>query len=280
MLTYTRKIIFGCCFSLEYLADTDAPTMVPGVSGTPTLAPVIETSEPTTAPIIGSVPPTTSLAPVVVSVPPTTSLAPVVVSVPPTISLAPVVGSVLPTVTPQMDTAEPSVAPVGPGTDPPVVGSDAPSATPGAQPNVVIIQRFFIGYVNPGSPEPTAAQYDDVLNATSSFLNTRFTTYFTETRSDIDFLGVNASILSTLFENPPASVDAKFNIVINYDFTDFNFGPDSAKPTTEEIFDQMASYFQDDASYILDYIIPVPGFENVNEILFDASEEIVPAPAP
>jgi hypothetical protein len=215
---------------------TSAPTAAPapGATSAPTAAPVVgATSAPTAAPVVGS-----TSAPT--AAPATGATA------------APAAGA----------TAAPTSEIVGGATSAPVV--------PGTQ--VVRVLNYYLAYVSPSTTEPTEEEYQQMLDLTTEY----FTMYFEEAYADdadVDFISVTVGLKFTEFDDPgfPPEIGVRYNIYMDYSFSDWVFTEASTPPTDTEIFSIMRNSI--DNTYILEWVRSLTGtpFAGVTEVIFAAS---------
>lgn len=107
----------------------------------------------------------------------------------------------------------------------------------------------------------------------------RITAYYKETftgiyatDTDTEFLDVMSSNDFTLYGADAGIPEARFNIYMNFDFSDFTYTEESVVPTNTEIFQIMKDAITQ--QFIIDVVRTYTGtpFESTNEVFFAASE--------
>jgi hypothetical protein len=204
-------------------------------SEAPTIAPTspIETSAPTTAPATSA---------------PTSS---------------PVIGPV----TAAPTTAAPSILPSDAPSNAPI--NLSPTATPV---QTVRVTDYYISFVAPDATrEPTQDEYDEMLRRITAYFKDTFTGIYA-TDPNTEFLDVVSSNDFSLYGAAAGIPEARFNIYMNFDFSDFTYTEGSVVPTNAEIFQIMKDAITQD--FIIQVVRTYTGtpFESTNEVFFAASE--------
>ena len=169
---------------------------------------------------------------------------------------------------------------------PSIVASDAPSLAPSGAPVVlsptptpvqtVRITDYYISFVAPDATrEPTQDEYDEMLRRITEYYKEIFTGIFA-TDPDTVFLDIISSNDFTLFGDAAGIPEARFNIYMNFDFSDIIYTEESVVPTNQEIFTIMEEAITQD--FILEVVRTYTGtpFESTNEVFFAASEFVGP----
>jgi hypothetical protein len=165
-------------------------------------------------------------------------------------------------------TSAPTAAPAG--------GVSRAPVTPGTQ--VVRVANYYIAYVSPGATvAPTEEEYQQMVVITSEY----FTQLFEEAYADdpaVDFISVTVGLKFTAFDDPalPPEIGVRYNIYMDYSFSDWVFTEASTPPTSAQIFTIMKDAINPD--YILTWVRTLTGtpFEVVNEVAFATSGVAVP----
>jgi uncharacterized surface protein with fasciclin (FAS1) repeats len=221
------------------VASTDAPVAAgapsdaPVAAAAPTDSPVAAAS-PTDAPASATAP---TDAPAVAAVPTDAPAAATSPTDAPAVAAAPT-GSPM---------AAPSDAPAAAGP------TQAPSAKATSQ--TVRVTDYYIAFVaGDGAAEPTAAQYDEILKRTNDW----FKQYFTKKYANdpkVKFLDVKSELNKTAYK--AGIPEARFNILMDFSFSDLSYTLDSTPPTADETFKIMRSAITPD--YILQQVRTLDG---------------------
>jgi hypothetical protein len=201
----------------------------------------------------------------------------------PTIAPTATVETSAPTLAPA--TGAPTSAPVvGPTTAAPttaapsVLPSDAPSnmpinLSPTATPvQTVRVTDYYISFVAPDATrEPTQDEYAEMLRRITAYFKDTFTGIYAND-PNTTFLDVVSSNDFTLYGAAAGIPEARFNIYMNFDLSDFTYTLDSVVPTNAEIFQIMKDSITQ--QFIIDVVRTYTGtpFESTNEVFFAASE--------
>ena len=169
--------------------------------------------------------------------------------------------------------AQPTDAPIPQPTDAPIAQpTDAPVPL---QPTATPVQRvrvrdFYISFVSPDAArEPTQAEYEEMMAKTTDWFEVVFAERFAND-PNVTFLGSNSAIEETKFN--AGIPEARFNIYMNFEFTDVLYTEDSSPPGVAETFEIMRQAITTD--YILEAVRSVTDspFEVVTEVYFAAVE--------
>jgi hypothetical protein len=275
---FTGSIFSNMLSDFQFVLDvaptgspSGAPTTSPVQPGSPTAGPAtaVPTSQPTLAPTGLS----TTLSPTLGTTDTVPSEGP---------STAPSLSPSLPGT--EENTASPSSSLTIPGTSPqpsgtPTSGLTTVPTTADRQ-KVARVAEYYIAYVAPGGTEPTEDQYNSMLNITTTYFEEVFTEFFS-TDPTVQFEGINSALRFTAFEDPNLPTEGdRFNIYMDYDFSDFLFGANSTIPDVDTLFGVMRDSIN--PTYILDWVRSLADspFVLVNEVYFAASETASGPPAP
>jgi hypothetical protein len=172
-----------------------------------------------------------------------------------------------PTITPVAATDAPSVAPA-------IAESDAPSRAPiPLSPTAIVrVTDYYIAFVAPAATrEPTEDEYNEMLRRITEYFVDIFTAM---NDADTEFVSIDSSIDFRLYGD--GAVIPRFNIYMNFDFSNFIYTETSVVPTVAEIFDILR--YSINQEFILDIVRTYTGtpFESTNEVKFAASEFVGP----
>jgi hypothetical protein len=129
----------------------------------------------------------------------------------------------------------------------------------------VRVENFFLAYNAPmADREPTADEYNQMRDLTTEY----FTNYFTGRYANdtaVKFLTAESGIKFNLYQ---AGIPAqRFNIYMQYNYTDLIYTVDSTPPSAAESFIIMRDSIT--AEYILNYV------RNATNTPFDSTQEVV-----
>jgi hypothetical protein len=176
---------------------------------------------------------------------------------------------IAPVISPAM--SSPASTPViGPTIVAPVVGVPINSSPTPVQ--TVRVTDYYVAFVAPDATrEPTPDEYDEMSRRITAYFNDTFTGIYA-TDPNTEFLDVVSSNDFSLYGTAAGIPEARFNIYMNFDFSDFTFTEASVVPTSAEIFQIMRDAITPD--FIIDVVRTYTGtpFDSTNEVFFSASE--------
>ena len=108
-----------------------------------------------------------------------------------------------------------------------------------------------------------------MLQRTSDYFETVFADFYAN-NPDVDFLGIESAIDFTLYAGEAGRPEERFNIYINFSFSDLTFTEDSIPPTTAEALDILYSAIS--PTYILEVVRTFEGtpWVSTSEVFFAA----------
>lgn len=164
---------------------------------------------------------------------------------------------------PKKKSSSPNITPVvAPATSPIVL---SPAAAPV---QTALAVDFSISFSAPdATSEPTQDEYDEMFQRITTYFKDFLTGYYA-TDSDAEFLDLVSSLDSTLYGDEAGIQDPRFNIYMDFDFSNFSFTDESVVPTSAEMFQIMSEAIT--ADFILEVVRTLTGsaFESTNEVFF------------
>ena len=128
---------------------------------------------------------------------------------------------------------------------------------------------------NGATREPTVAEYEQMLLRVTEWFNMFFEEFYADD-PDIEFLGAETELDLTLFGANAGIPQQRYNIYMDFSFTDFIWSENSIPPSSSELFDIMRQSISTD--FILEQVRTFSGspFETTNEAFFAASDTVAP----
>jgi hypothetical protein len=143
--------------------------------------------------------------------------------------------------------------------------TDSSTPEPTGTPVRIRVTDFYITYVSEQNPvvEVTTAQFQDEVDVTTRYFEDYLKAMF-EDETDITFLRAESALGSTLIN--AGIPEDRFNIYMEYDYTDLIYTADSNPPDAATSFDLLRNSFTPE--FLLRYARNVTGaFATVNEVL-------------
>lgn len=114
-----------------------------------------------------------------------------------------------------------------------------------------------------------------MLRRVTEWFNMFFEEFYADD-PDVEFLGTESEIDLTLFGSEAGIPQERYNIYMDFSFTEFIWSEDSIPPLNSELFDIMRTSISTD--FILQQVRTFTGspFETTNEAFFAASDTVAP----